>query len=236
MMGTTRDLVGPAKQRARVCIVTRHPLVGRYISGLIRRSGRFSVDFCLDVAATDRSREPSVIIVDMAGEALEVATAIHSSKSLFQTARILLIGIDISNEQLSEMFLSGVHGFIAYDQLGAGLVKAIQTVQAGRLSVSPGFLEHFARYVSRTNKNFPSAGALTNREANVLLLVRKGLTNKEVGVSLGISEATVKFHLKNVFEKTGVHDRRRAADLMDCTQLGTSRAARSSAAAPSVTG
>lgn len=233
-MGTTRDLVGPAKQRARVCIVTRHPLVGRYISGLIRRSGRFSVDFCLDVTVTDRSREPSVIIIDMAGEALEIATAIHSSKSLFQTARLLLIGIDISNEHLSEMFLSGVHGFIPYDQLGAGLVKAIQTLQAGRLSVSPGFLEHFAQYASQTNKNLPSTGALTNRETNVLLLVRKGLTNKEVGVSLGISEATVKFHLKNVFEKTGIHDRRRVADLMDRTQMGTSWVGEKGAAAPSV--
>jgi two-component system NarL family response regulator len=83
------------------------------------------------------------------------------------------------------------------------MLEAIRNVQAGRRLIAP---EVAARLADRV-----SSPSLTSREVGVLELVAKGMSNKEIGAALFVSETTIKYHLKNIYSKLGANDRTEAA-------------------------
>jgi DNA-binding NarL/FixJ family response regulator len=97
---------------------------------------------------------------------------------------------------------AGARGYLLKGTFTEGMLEAIRHVHAG------GRL--FAREVKGSARD-EARPALTSREVGVLELVAKGLSNKEIGAALFVSEDTIKTHLKHVFTKLGVGDRTEAA-------------------------
>src|SRR4030095_584570 len=96
----------------------------------------------------------------------------------------------------------GARGYLLKGATRATLVDAIRSVNAGHRYVPPDLAD---RVLPR-----PSAEVLTEREAEVLHRIAQGMSNKEIGDVLGISEHTVKGHVTNVLGKLGVTDRTKA--------------------------
>jgi DNA-binding NarL/FixJ family response regulator len=133
---------------------------------------------------------------------------------------VLLIGSIAKAEDLYELLLLGIQGFIPYSEVDGGLVRAVKTIGAGHLWANAEVLEQFALYASRLSQSRrPGPSTLTRREGVVVDLLQQRLSNKEIGAALNITERTVRFHLGNVFSKLGVHDRYSLAELAKSSKL-----------------
>lgn len=112
---------------------------------------------------------------------------------------------------------AGVAGFVARDAPLEELMTAIQTAVQGGIRCSPRVAGLIIRRVADVAASHPTADAihaLTRREGEIVRLIDTGLSNKEIGVRLGIETATVKNHVHNLLEKLRVRRRAEAAALI----------------------
>jgi DNA-binding NarL/FixJ family response regulator len=126
----------------------------------------------------------------------------------FGEAQILVIGKRVPDEELCLLLLHGVRGFVDYDKVEREICAAVDSLFTGHMWYPMQVLERFAS-LSRAApaERRGRHGGLSPRETEVIGLLQRRLSNKEIGSALGISERTVRFHLHSIFEKLGVQDR-----------------------------
>jgi len=154
-----------------------------------------------------------IVDQDVATPAPYGATRLVRAK--FPDAGILVLGRDFSGPQVFSLLLEGVRGFLAYERVPQELLRAVETVASAGLWCSPDRLQQACLHMqnvwrSRTNGCF----RFTPRQKEIVDLVSKKLTNKEIAYHLSISENTVKFHLSKVFRKLGATNRGSVTELL----------------------
>lgn len=105
----------------------------------------------------------------------------------------------------------GCHDFILKTSCSQSLLSAIQNAADGNATPDSSLLVKTKTRMRRTNNGSDQDSPLTNRESQVLRHVSMGLSNREIGKSLGISVETVKEHVQNILRKLDVNDRTQAA-------------------------
>ena len=120
----------------------------------------------------------------------------------FPKARILVISNYDGDEDIHQALAAGAMGYLFKSVVEDELVDAIRETNAGRSYLPQGVAARLSE-----NKNEVQ---LTRREDEILDLLGKGLGNRELGQVLGISEDTIKTHLKSLFRKLEVSDRAEA--------------------------
>ena len=135
--------------------------------------------------------------------------SMRSLRIRFSEAKLLILAtVPPRGEQCQ--LLRGIDGFVLYSEAKGKLVPALRALCGGHAWFPREVLEHLARLAPQAGeKKLP----LTSREAEVIRLIGEGLSNKEIGNKLGVTEKTVKFHASNVFAKLGVHDRNSAVEI-----------------------
>src|SRR5262249_37010712 len=110
---------------------------------------------------------------------------------------------------------AGASGYVLKDISPDNLLRAILAVRRGQTMLHPGIarrmLEKLSLLSRDGNGGLMLGGKLTEREAEILVEVARGLTNKEIALKLFISESTVKSRLRGIFDKINAHDRAQAA-------------------------
>jgi DNA-binding NarL/FixJ family response regulator len=149
-----------------------------------------------------RRVRPDVALVDLRMPKKDGVSVIAALRQEQPTARFLVLTTYDSEDDVSRALQAGARGYLLKGATRATLVDAIRSVHAGHRYVPPDLAD---RVLPR-----PSAEALTDREADVLKRIAEGMSNKEIGDALGISEHTVKGHVTNVLGKLGVTDRTKA--------------------------
>jgi DNA-binding NarL/FixJ family response regulator len=138
---------------------------------------------------------------------------LRSLRVRFPEAKVLILGTDPPCAEGCQALL-GIDGFVPYAEARVKLIPALRALCDGHLWLPREVLDHFARLAAQArppgNKD---TGSLTSRESEIIRLLTEGLSNKEIGNSLSITERTVKFHVANVFAKLGVHDPNSAAEV-----------------------
>jgi two-component system NarL family response regulator len=150
-----------------------------------------------------REHKPDIVILDgrlpgMSG--VETLTALRGN---FPNARVLMFSIDKGEEDVYRAMQAGAAGYLSKATQMPELLCAIRTIYAGKNYLPPALVACLAER--------GSGATLTEREREVLELVSKGLSNREIGKTIGCSETTAKWHLKNVMQKLEVTDRTEAA-------------------------
>jgi DNA-binding NarL/FixJ family response regulator len=102
---------------------------------------------------------------------------------------------------------AGASGYVLKTAESSELVRAIRAVAAGQSALDPAIAP---RLIARVAQPAPSGESLTDRELEVLRLAARGLTNKQIGHDLDISDRTVQNHLANIYAKLGVASRTEA--------------------------
>lgn len=196
----------------RLLIVDDHPVVRAGLVGMLSDESGFEVvgeasdgeQATRIAAATD----PDVVLMDlrMPGVGGVEATVRITAAG---RAKVLILTTYESDDQILSAIEAGASGYLLKASPRAEIVAGIRSVAAGQTALSP---QVAARLVERMRSPAPEP-VLTVRETEVLRLVATGQSNKQIAVTLGIGESTVKTHLLKVFEKLGVADRTRAVTL-----------------------
>ena len=118
-------------------------------------------------------------------------------------ARIIMLAEHAGDAEISKALKKGAAGYVCRDVSPEELLDAVRTVAKGRKYIP----SDIAAIVSENL----GLEELTSAEQNVLRMIVGGMSNKEIGFALDISENTVKTHVKNIFDKIGVSDRTSAA-------------------------
>ena len=149
-----------------------------------------------------RKHQPDVTLMDLRLPAMGGAEAVAKIRAEFPAARIIVLTTFDGDEDIYRALQAGARGYLLKGMLGEELLDAIRVVHAGKSRIPPVVAERLASRMVGSE--------LTGRELAVLELIVAGQSNKEIGVSLAISEATVKTHINNILGKLGVADRTQA--------------------------
>lgn len=156
-------------------------------------------------AAVSRAREGGIDLVLMdlqfAGGAVQGVDATAAITALPQAPTVLVLTTYDSDADITAALGAGACGYLLKDTPPDQLADAIREAAAGRSPMGPSITSRLVERVRRP------ATALSARELEVVQLVADGLSNKEIGQRLFLSEATVKSHLVHVFQKLGTDSR-----------------------------
>lgn len=120
-------------------------------------------------------------------------------------AKIIVLAEHAGDAEITKALRKGALGYICKDVSPEDLVKAIRTVNAGRKFIPGDIAAILSENIGQEE--------LTPAETNVLRMIVGGMSNKEIGFALDVTENTIKTHVKNIFDKIGVSDRTSAATL-----------------------
>jgi DNA-binding NarL/FixJ family response regulator len=164
--------------------------------------------------------QPDVVVMDIR---MPVLDGIEATRRLVRdaaipNARVLILTTFDADENVVEALRAGASGFLLKDVTPADLVVAIKTIAAGEALLAPAvtrrLLDRYADRLPPVNEERNAAlRDLTEREVEVLKLVGRGLSNREIAESLFLAEPTVKTHISHVFDKLDLRDRAQAVVL-----------------------
>jgi len=137
--------------------------------------------------------QPDVTLMDLRIPGLNGIDAISGIIAKYPRARIIVLSTYGGDENIFRAFQAGARAYFLKDIKGQDLVDAIRAVHAGQRVVPPEIASQLAERVPLT--------ALSPREMEILILVAKGKSNKEIGAELAISEGTVRVHASNLLSK-----------------------------------
>jgi DNA-binding NarL/FixJ family response regulator len=163
---------------------------------------------------------PDVILMDLQMPVMDGAAATRHLKTQVPSANVIVLTTFDDDENVFEGLRAGAVGYLLKDTPSAKLVEAIRLAARGESFLEPSVaakvVSEFARLSPRPTETL--AEPLSDREIEVLRLVARGSSNREIASELVIAEGTVKNHLTNILAKLNVTDRTEAA--MKARELG----------------
>ncbi|MGC2638528.1 MAG: response regulator transcription factor [Acidobacteriaceae bacterium] len=196
----------PVSRRLRILVADDHLVYRIGIRSLLEAEMGFQVvgeaSNSTETVSLYRSLLPDVLLLDLRMPHKGGIEAARMIRSEFPDARILVVTSYQTEEEVLQVLHAGALGYILKDLDGNMLMEAIQAVCAGRRWVSPGVEKQLAQGAAHQ--------PLTARETEVVRLLARGLTNREIANVFRISESTVKNHMNHLLTKLEVADRTEA--------------------------
>lgn len=161
--------------------------------------------------------QPDVVVMDVRMPRMSGVEATRRIKAEHPEVRVLVLTAHDDDEYVFALLQAGANGYLMKTAEIEELVKAIRTVAGGQSALAPSVagkvVAQFSSGKGLTEITGPAQeqpDPLTDRELGILELVGKGLSNKQIGKKLYISDRTVQAHLSNIFSKLGVSSRTEA--------------------------
>jgi DNA-binding NarL/FixJ family response regulator len=154
-----------------------------------------------DAIKAYRKHRPDVVVLDLRMPGINGIETIRVLRGEFWDARVLVFSNYAGGDEVFQALKAGACGFVVKDMALDRLLEAIRKVHQGEQYIPPEVATRMSERV---------VSQLSPRELEVLRLVAKGLSNKEIGSELHVVEGTIKIHLTNILAKLGVSDRTQA--------------------------
>jgi DNA-binding NarL/FixJ family response regulator len=208
---------GMRMQPTRVLLVDDHALFRQGVRNAIEREEDFEVvGEAEDGAEALRKAEklkPDLILMDINMPRCNGLDAVSAIKGELPDVRIIMLTVHDEDENLFEALKRGAEGFLSKRVRAKPLLDSLRGVMKGEAAISGHMagkmLKEFARLAEIEVGNV--ASQLTLREKEVLQEISEGASNKEIALSLSISEYTVKAHVTNILKKLHLQNRSQAA-------------------------
>lgn len=206
--------------QVRVALVTSHFLAASYLRELLAKLNIDPDPIVLsarDPKSSGVDLGPGVVVlVDL----YDLPYPVGAYLDAFHGAAFL--GLDQPRTILDTacLLLTGFAGFVSYSEIPASLDLAIRAVARGETWTSPEVMRAYIALTSRRTSTIENGvEMLTPRESQILELLRKRYSNREMAAFFGISESTIKFHVSNVFAKLNVNRRRELSQHLPVIRL-----------------
>ncbi|GFE81192.1 DNA-binding response regulator [Steroidobacter agaridevorans] len=196
----------PSVRPIRVLAIDDHPLLREGIAATL--AGQPDMQLVAEAASARagieqfRLTRPDVTLMDLQMPDMNGIDAIRIIREEFPDARILVLTTFQGDAQITGALRAGACGFMLKDTMRKALRDSIRTAHAGRRVIPPDVATMLAEHLTDE--------LLSLRELDVLRGAAQGNANKRIAADLGISEDTVKAHMKNILAKLGANDRTHA--------------------------
>lgn len=205
--------------KLRVLLIDDHTLFRVGLEGLLVSRGIeivASVDSGLDAQRLVDELTPDVILLDMRMPGLNGLEVLDMLRAENESLPIVMLTTSTEENDLLRSLRSGAQGYLLKDMEPDELVLALREIVAGKTVVAPDLAPILARAVQgksneQEEKDDSPFSTLTPRETEILALLAEGQSNKAIARNLGISDGTVKLHVKAILRKLEVHSRVEAA-------------------------
>lgn len=155
-----------------------------------------------DAISLYREHHPELIIMDGRLPGLSGSQTTSAILKEFPDAKVLVLSTHSGEEEIHRALQAGARGYVLKSATRQELLSAIRAVHAGKVHVDATAAQSLVERMTHQ--------PLTSREFEVLEMLVKGLTNKEIGAQLHVAEVTVKQHVSRLFQKLNVNDRTQA--------------------------
>lgn len=197
------------RRAVRVCLVAESCLAEGYLRNLLREYPQLeaiSLRHYAHLSPIERAR--TIFVIDLCGLEVPLYECLEALRARSPSAKFLLVGNEKSKEELLRLICMGAQGYVPYTGV-RNLVKAIFSVAANRFWVPHSVFQAFLKgAASALHKGAHPRNTVTPRENQILELVRRRLSNREIAERLQIRVSTVKFHLSNILSKMYASSRR----------------------------
>jgi len=199
-----------------IIVIDDHPLIRRGINDLVSMDENFEVIGEADNGQTGieiaLSLQPDIILLDFNMEKMNGLETLQTIKKTDLDSRVIILTVSDNEKNIVSTLRAGADGYLLKDMEPEDMLERLHQVVNGHVVLSPKVSELMVRGLHEESRNQERETIdLTNREEEILLLISKGLSNKEIARKLDIVETTVKVHVKNLLRKLNLRSRVEAA-------------------------
>ena len=198
----------------RILIVDDHPIVRDGLAMLLETTNDFqlagSADGAEKALAFLKRCSVDIVLLDIRMPKTSGLSVLPSILAQIPAPKVIILSSFNYDEDVYQAVKAGAHGYIVKDSSRIEILEAIRSVADGYAHFPEGIAARIAEREGR--------GGLSPRELEVLDMIARGLTNKEIARALLISQFTVRTHVTHIFEKLAATDRTEAVSI--ATQQG----------------
>lgn len=191
----------------RILIVDDHPVVRAGLGSMLGTQPNLEIAGSAsngeEALSMLKTVEVDVVLLDLRMPGMSGIDTLRAMKEIPHAPPVIILTSYELDEDVYRAIQAGAQGYLLKDTSQREIVHAIETVRANKRYLPPHIGTRLAERITRSN--------LTGRETEILSILAKGLTNKEIGIVLSISENTVRNHVNSIIEKLEVKDRTEAA-------------------------
>jgi len=203
----------------KVLLIDDHTLFRVGLEGLLSTRGieiLASVNTGIDSVELVKKLNPDIVLLDMRMPGIDGLGVLSMLRDAYDTLPVVMLTTSTDEMDLVTSLKNGAQGYLLKDMEPDELVIALRDIVNGKTVVAPDLAPILAKAVqgkSETNNDVDDSPftSLTPRETEILALLAEGLSNKGIARNLGISDGTVKLHVKAILRKLEVHSRVEAA-------------------------
>ncbi len=200
-MENYRILIADDHPHARLAIIEM--LEGDSLFSIVGQAtnGKEAIEFCEKLL-------PDILLIDINMPLLNGLEATKIIKGKFPYIKVIILSVSDHIEDLFTAIQYGAQGYLLKNMDPDDWLQYLRSIVEGSNTAAKDLAGKLLyQFRERDLQNAPSISSLTPREKEILLLVSKGLTNKQMAEQLFISENTVKNHMKNLLEKLNLENR-----------------------------
>lgn len=206
-------------KKIRVLIADDHRVVREGLGAILKTNADIHLvgeaTNGLEAVSMAKALSPDVILMDQSMPVMTGIEATTAIKADLPEISIVALTMHDDDETLFELVRAGVNGYLLKDSDSSEIIKAIRAINKGESIIHPHIAKKILGELTRTSPpKKKSVGHnrydLSVRELDVLQRLASGKTNKEIANDLGLSEKTIKNHLRAIFAKMEVDDRTKA--------------------------
>jgi len=197
----------------RILLVDDHPMMRRGIRQMLELEDDFLI-----VGEANHGEEaltlidplqPDLVLLDNNMPQMNGIETLRRLRAMHYTGKVLLFTVSDAEDDIRDALRLDADGYLLKDMEPELLIQYIRDALDGALVISPGLTQAMAQALRSPPRQ--AVVELTERERQVLKTIASGLSNKVIGHKLGITEGTVKVHVKNLLHKLGLRSRVEAA-------------------------
>jgi DNA-binding NarL/FixJ family response regulator len=208
-------------RQSRIVLIDDHEMARRGLQAMLSTADWIKVvgeaDDCESGVALVERLTPDIVLLDIRMPGTDGLACLDRLKLTDPPVAVVIVTLYDDRRYVLEAIRRGAAGYLLKDASTAEMIATLTNVADGQLAVDPQLLREALSKrddeppAGTTARQRAEAYAVTAREHDVLVLVAEGLTNKEIGARLSITEDTVKKHVQNIIWKLRAADRTQAA-------------------------